>query len=152
MPKLGIISDTHGRLPDAVFDAFADVDTIIHAGDICAESVLWELESIAKTVAVLGNCDRCDYGSSVRTECRPVIGGVRIWVAHFPEDAVAAARSGAYELAIHGHTHIPRDEVIGSCRVLNPGSACRPRGGSKASVMTVEVADGKVGPSRLIEL
>ena len=54
MPKLGIISDTHGRVPDAVFDAFADVDAIIHAGDICAESVLWELESIAKTIAVLG--------------------------------------------------------------------------------------------------
>ena len=87
MPKLGIISDTHGRLPDAVFDAFADVDTIIHAGDICAESVLWELESIAKTIAVLGNCDRSDYGSNVCAECHPVIGGVRIWVAHFPEDA-----------------------------------------------------------------
>ena len=114
--------------------------------------MLWELESIAKTIAVLGNCDRSDYGSSVRAECRPVIGGVRIWVAHFPEDAIDAARSGAYELAIHGHTHVPRDEVIGSCRVLNPGSACRPRGGSKASVMTVEVAEGKVGPSHLIEL
>ena len=115
MPKLGIISDTHGRVPDAVFDAFADVDAIIHAGDICAESVLWELESIAKTIAVLGNCDRCDYGSDVRAECHPVIGDVRIWVAHFPEDAVAAAQIGRLRAGnprAHAHPARRGDRVV----------------------------------------
>ena len=32
--RLGIISDTHGLLRPEVFDAFAGVDLILHAGDI----------------------------------------------------------------------------------------------------------------------
>jgi len=31
---VGIISDTHGHLPDSVAGAFEGVDLIIHAGDI----------------------------------------------------------------------------------------------------------------------
>lgn len=150
--RVGLISDTHGTVPEAVHDAFAHVDYIIHAGDICAPQVLWELESITTTIAVLGNCDYADYGGSVRAETHPVIGGVQVYVSHFPEDAVAAARSGQFGLAVHGHTHIPRDEVRGSCRIVNPGSASRPRGGHAPSVAVVELADGIVGPVRFIEL
>ena len=146
MPKVGIVSDTHGKLADGVLEAFEGVDYIIHAGDICARSVLWELESIATTLAVLGNNDRLDYGSSVGPELSTTIGGVRVYVSHFPQAAERAAASGEYGLAIHGHTHIPRDEPRGSCRIVNPGSATRPRGGSKACVAVVELADGIVGP------
>ena len=32
--RLGIISDTHGLLRPEVFDAFAGVDHILHAGDV----------------------------------------------------------------------------------------------------------------------
>jgi len=31
---VGVISDTHGRLPQSVLAAFKDADLIIHAGDI----------------------------------------------------------------------------------------------------------------------
>lgn len=150
MATVGLISDTHGHLAEGVFEAFAHVDYIIHAGDICAHSVLWELESITTTLAVLGNCDRLDYGSSVRPELSTTIGGVRVFVSHFPEDAERAAALGEYGLAVHGHTHIPRDEVRRSCRIVNPGSATRPRGGSQACVGIVELADGVVGPVRTV--
>ncbi len=150
MATVGLISDTHGHLAEGVFDAFAHVDYIIHAGDICARSVLWELESITTTLAVLGNCDRLDYGSSVGPSLTTTIGGVRVYVSHFPEDATRAAESGLYGLAVHGHTHIPRDELRGGCRIVNPGSATRPRGGSQACVAIVELADGVVGPVRTV--
>lgn len=142
---VGIISDTHGSLPDGVFDAFAGVDYIIHAGDICAPSVLWELEGIAPVFACLGNNDWQDYGSSVRHEIHPVIGGVNIAVTHYPQDAAALARTGQYQLVVHGHTHIPCDTLIGSCRVINPGSAVRPRGGSVRQCVTLRINDGVVG-------
>ncbi|MCH8255429.1 MAG: metallophosphoesterase family protein, partial [Gemmatimonadetes bacterium] len=32
--RLGIISDTHGRLPNAVFEIFSQVDHILHGGDV----------------------------------------------------------------------------------------------------------------------
>jgi predicted phosphodiesterase len=43
---IGIISDTHGRLPSEVSNAFKDVDLIIHAGDIGEEAVLDKLSKI----------------------------------------------------------------------------------------------------------
>ena len=152
MSRLGIISDTHGRLPESVYDAFEGVDHIVHAGDICAPSVLWELESIATTTAVLGNCDRYDLGPAVNTSAVVTIGGVRVFVTHFPKDAECIARSGDYGLVIHGHTHVPRDATIGSCRIINPGSACRPRGDSKACVAVVDIEGGVVGPVRTVLL
>ena len=152
MPRVGIISDTHGTLPEGVFEAFANVDYIIHAGDICARGVLWELESIATTFAVLGNCDYLDYGAAVRHELSTSIGGVRVYVSHFPEDAQRAAASGDYGLAVHGHTHVPRDEQLGSCRIVNPGSACRPRNGSERGVALVRLENGVVGPVRRVLL
>ena len=43
MPTVGIISDTHGRISDDALEALSNVDHIIHAGDIGAQSVLLEL-------------------------------------------------------------------------------------------------------------
>ncbi|MDH4350853.1 MAG: metallophosphoesterase family protein, partial [Gemmatimonadota bacterium] len=31
--RLGVIADTHGQLRPSVFDVFAEVDHILHAGD-----------------------------------------------------------------------------------------------------------------------
>ena len=54
--RLGII-DTHGLLRPEVFDQFADVDRIIHAGDIGPPDLLEELAAIAPVTAVWGNTD-----------------------------------------------------------------------------------------------
>lgn len=153
MAKLGLISDTHGVLRESVSEAFADVDCILHAGDIGSLSVLLELEAPGHPVfAVLGNNDWQDYGPDVRRELSTVIGGTRIYMAHYPCDAERAAATGEYDLVVHGHTHIPRDEVRAGCRIVNPGSASRPRGGSKACVAIVEVADGAIGPVEVVSL
>ncbi len=143
---LGILSDTHGELPEGVYDAFKGVDYIIHAGDIGRESVLWELEYIAPTFACLGNNDWQNYGSSVRREMHPSVGGMSIAVTHFPHEAERLARTGDYGLVVHGHTHVPRDEMLGACRIINPGSTTRPRKGSARQCCTLRVSDGVLGP------
>lgn len=152
MPTAGVISDTHGYLPGAVHKLFEGVDCIVHAGDVCAPQVLWELESIAPVHAVLGNCDRHDLGPAVGFEASFAFGGMRVYVTHFPWDAEEAADGGEYGLVVHGHTHIPRDEMRGPCRIVNPGSSTRPRGGSEASVALVTVEDGAVVEVRHIAL
>lgn len=46
MTVIGLISDTHGRLPDEALAAMADVDHIIHAGDIGGPEILHALSLI----------------------------------------------------------------------------------------------------------
>lgn len=150
--RVGIISDVHGELSEDIYRVFAGVDYIICAGDMGRPSVLWELEAIAPTYCCLGNNDWQDYGSSVRKTVSGIVGGAPFAVTHYPQDAEALARSGEYKLVVHGHTHVPRDEVMGECRIINPGSASRPRKGSARQCLTVEVADGVVGPARAWEL
>ena len=147
--KVGIISDIHGDLTPDIYSVFDGVDYIICAGDIGRHSVLWELEAIAPTYACLGNNDWQDYGSAVGRIARGVIGGVPFAVTHYPQDGEALARGGGLKLVVHGHTHVPRDEMIGECRVINPGSATRPRKGSARQCLIVELADGVVGPARV---
>lgn len=152
MTLLGIISDTHGRISDDALDALSGADVIIHAGDIGSLDVLNELEAIAPVIAVLGNNDyNVDYGPGVHDHASKTIDGVRIFASHFPRDAERTADSGEYDLTIHGHTHVPRDEMRGECRIINPGGAFRPRGGSNRQLVLVGIENGKVTSVETIE-
>lgn len=60
--RIGLVADTHcpefvDRLPDELFEAFAGVDLILHAGDVNARSTLNELARIAPVEAVRGDHD-----------------------------------------------------------------------------------------------
>jgi putative phosphoesterase len=55
--RIGVISDTHGKVLPEVFDAFKGVSLIFHAGDVGGDAVLAELETIARVIAVRGNVD-----------------------------------------------------------------------------------------------
>ena len=55
--NIGVISDTHGQVQSGVYNAFAGVDFILHAGDIGSWDVIIELETIAPVKAVVGNID-----------------------------------------------------------------------------------------------
>ena len=62
---IGLISDTHipdrgKELPQNVFDAFENVDLILHAGDLTSLSIIEKLEEIAPVMAVQGNMDRAN--------------------------------------------------------------------------------------------
>ena len=52
--KIGVISDTHGRLRADVRRALAGCSYILHAGDIDREEILEELGEIAPVCAVRG--------------------------------------------------------------------------------------------------
>ena len=63
---IGIISDTHGRLPQSVSKVFKKTDLIIHAGDIGDPEIIDALEKIAPTRAVRGNMDMGQWARQLR--------------------------------------------------------------------------------------
>lgn len=132
--RIGLLSDTHGHLHPATFGHFEGVEMILHAGDVCDEGILDELEALAPTFAVGGNCD----ASSPRLPPLRVIdapfGKAVLTHSHLlgmkSGDAQAMARHfqpQSPRLILFGHTHLPLRRMVGSTWVVNPGPAGRPR-------------------------
>jgi putative phosphoesterase len=92
MPDLtiGLLSDTHiphrlKRLPDAVFDALAGVDLILHAGDVDDPAALEPLRTIAPVYAVRGNIhiqELSDGGAALPDVVELQLAGRRIVLTH----------------------------------------------------------------------
>lgn len=147
---VGVISDIHGSLSDEAIKALEPCDMILCAGDVERDIILMELEAIAPTIAVKGNCDYPGVSSNVPFSASPRIEGVRFFMVHRPED-IHTPPEGT-QVVIHGHTHIPRNEVIDGIRYINPGSPTRPRGGSKKSLARLTLKAGKVANVEFVTL
>ncbi len=138
--RVGLISDTHGRLDPRVHAAFEGVDAILHAGDVCADAVLYELQAIApRLVAVRGNCDVGDDSWGLEYLARTTIEGVRFLVIHDFSDLNEIA--GDVDVIVHGHSHRPGVVRHGRVLAVNPGSASQRRMMPSRSVAIVEIAD-----------
>ena len=99
---------------------FRASDYILCAGDIENRMVLTELETIAPTICVRGNCDRYDLGPRVKPIASPFLDGVRFRMVHRPEDIGTVPDD--VQVVIHGHTHVPREEYgANGVLFLNPG-------------------------------
>ena len=148
---IGVISDIHGRLSAEAYAALQGSDYILCAGDIESRMVLTELETIAPTLCVRGNCDRYDLGSRVKDLVSPFLGGVRFRMVHRPEDIGNVPED--VQVVIHGHTHVPREEYgKNGVLFLNPGSPSRPRGGSRKSIARLFVDESRVKSVEFIDL
>lgn len=136
--RIAVFSDTHDFLPPTLPERLAGADEIWCLGDVCDPVVLVEIEQLGPPVrVVLGNCDSClRWPLDLELERE----GLGFYLTHIPP---SRAPRGA-KVVLHGHTHVPRDEVRGGVRWLNPGSASRPRGGLPPSFAWLEVAAGKL--------
>jgi putative phosphoesterase len=139
--RIGVISDTHGSLPDEALAALAGVDAIVHAGDVGGGFVLDLLEQVAPVTLVRGNCDDSGPASRAPLVANVVLGGVRVVVAHRERDLAGSALPSAAgaRIAICGHTHVGRVETRDGVLWVNPGSPAWPRAGAKGSVAVVSV-------------
>jgi putative phosphoesterase len=149
---VGIISDTHGTLPDGVEHAFAGVDAIVHAGDVGGGPVLDRLRAIAPVTAVCGvQSFRGEHGLPALANVR--FGGVRFLVGHSKDGLLAEVHpvTAGAGVVVSGHSHRARVAQHAGIWYVNPGSASQGRG-SPRSVASVTVrSDGTVEP-RIIEL
>jgi hypothetical protein len=156
--RLGIISDTHGKLRPEVFDVFAEVQHILHAGDVGSADILTELEALAPVTAVYGNVDDMELRAGLPQVAQVELDGFLVTVTHGDQfgsptpEALRAAFPEA-EIIIYGHTHRPLLELIDrTVTIMNPGSAGAARFNLKPSVGIMELEPGIPPRARLVTL
>lgn len=155
MIEIGLISDTHGLLRNEVHEALAGVSLILHAGDVCSETILDELALIAPVQAVCGNGD-APWDPALAQERVVTVEGVRIHVSHGHEvgrptaKRLIAAYPG-FDVIVYGHTHVQKVERVGDVLVVNPGAAGQRRFDLHPSVARLRI-DGTQAEVALIAL
>ena len=176
--RIGLISDTHipeacEHLPERVFEVFAGIDLVMHAGDVYVNRVLDELARIAPVIAALGNGDegldghrfRLDPDERVREAHLVTVEGVRIGLIHAiptPDEtseevfarAMDAQFGGPVDVIVQGHSHVEGVVRFGATLVVNPGSATLPRNlvGVPGTVAILEIKDGGRVTAEIVSL
>lgn len=130
--RIGLLSDTHGYLDEAVFQYFEQCDEIWHAGDFGPGGIFEKLNAFRPSRGVYGNIDGPDVRGLVPEELDWDCGGVHVYMTHaggYPgnyargvKETLARRRPALF---ICGHSHIlrvMRDPALGLIH-MNPGAA-----------------------------
>jgi len=154
--KIGVISDTHGILPDTVFDIFKDVKHIFHAGDIGSVEVIHGLEIICPVSAVYGNIDSWPITVTYPPMLVKALGGKSICLIH----DIIKPKYFSYQMfkkgievdiVISGHTHVAGFQMYHNVFYLNPGSVIKPRDRKKGTVAILDLISKPLKP-KIIEV
>ncbi|WP_430973726.1 metallophosphoesterase family protein [Sunxiuqinia rutila] len=132
MKRIGLISDTHGKLSKRVVRFLEEVDEIWHAGDIGSEELADKLMELKPLRAVYGNIDghvlRRMYPENLRFFCEEV-DVLMTHIGGYPGRYEPRIRKAMYanppQLFISGHSHILKvvhDKKINTLHI-NPGAA-----------------------------
>lgn len=148
---IGIIADTHGRLPQSVSTVFQRTDLIIHAGDIGDPEIIDALAKIAPIRAVQGNMDMGKWAHGLPKNEKITIRDKRLYVIHDVYDLDRTIKTDSYDVVVYGHTHRPQVDKQQGVLYVNPGSAVQPRFGYPPSVALLEIT-GDVIKARLVDL
>jgi len=161
MVKIGLLSDTHGYLDEAVFKHFENCDEIWHAGDFGTIELADKLKAFKPLRGVYGNIDgkelRLDYPEHLRFKCEEV----DVWMTHiggYPGKYNPSIRQEIYtnppKLFICGHSHIMKviyDKKI-SCLHLNPGAAGKQGWHKLRTMLRFCISEEKIHTLEAIEL
>lgn len=133
MKRIGVLSDTHGTIPQQVYRFFADCDELWHAGDM-GRGVYEELCRFKPVRGVYGNMDDYDLRYQVPAtalfQCENLkvmmthIGG---WPGHYPQNILNVLQHDRPDIFVCGHSHILKvmyDEQLNLLHI-NPGAAGR---------------------------
>src|SRR5579872_833133 len=159
--RVGLLSDTHGFLDDALFTYFEPCDELWHAGDVGSIEVVDSLRAFRPLRAVFGNIDGAAVRISLAEDLEWLCEGLRVYMTHIGGYLGHYDRRARQELLARkpglflcGHSHIPRvmrDQNLGLLH-LNPG-ACGHNGlHEKRTAMRFAVEGDKVTNLELIEL
>lgn len=159
---IGVVSDTHGYFHPALADVFAEVDLILHAGDLGDLSVLDALEAVAPTKAVWGNVDGWDIRQRVPEHQRLTLEGLNIWMKHiagrpgrWQDDMGWRLKQDTPDIFICGHSHILRVErvkALDKMLFINPGAAGKQGLHQEKTCLRLHLDDGAAKEAEVIHL
>jgi putative phosphoesterase len=161
MTRVGLISDTHHYLDDAVFKHFDKCDDIWHAGDFGTAIISKALSDFKPLKGVYGNIDGQDirslHSEVAKFKCEDVdvlmthIGG---YPNRYSPKIKPVISKDPPQLFICGHSHILKimfDEKL-QCLHMNPGAAGK-QGWHKVRTLIRFTIDGKnIKDCEVIEL
>lgn len=161
MKKIGLLSDTHSYLDDAVFKHFENCDEVWHAGDFGSLEVVEKLEAFKPFRGVYGNIDdktiqlRCP--EHLRFECE----GVDVWMTHiggypgrYSSLVKAEITKNPPKLFICGHSHILKVQYDQKLQLLhlNPGAVGKNGWHKVRTLMRFDLNNCKIENLEIIEL
>ncbi|MGJ7031874.1 metallophosphoesterase family protein [Niabella hirudinis] len=151
MQRIGLLSDTHGYLDEAVFRHFNECDELWHAGDFGNAAVVEQLKSFKPLRGVYGNIDgqeiRGSFPETLIFPCEDInvmirhIGG---YPPKYNKETKPLLLKERPQLFISGHSHILKvmyDDQL-QCLHINPGAAGK-QGWHQVRTLIRFVIDGK---------
>ncbi len=160
MKKIGLLSDTHGFLDEAVFKHFADCDEIWHAGDF-GPDVASPLAAFKPLRGVYGNIDdkkiSSEFPEVLRFKCEAVE-VLMIHIGGYPGRYSLKAKEEIYTksptLFISGHSHILKVmfDDRNKCLHINPGAAGKHGWHKVRTLIRFCISEEKIHNLEVIEL
>lgn len=151
MTTIGLISDTHHYLDEAVFQHFEKCDEIWHGGDFGTISIAEKLQAFRPLKGVYGNIDGPDIRTVYPEQIVFMCEEVKVMMRHIGGYPPRYNPETKKEILIHqpqlfisGHSHILKvmyDEKL-ACLHMNPGAAGK-QGWHKVRTLIRFVIDGK---------
>jgi putative phosphoesterase len=149
--QIGLLSDTHNYLDDAVFRHFENCDEIWHAGDFGTKLIADRLRAFKQLRGVYGNIDGRDIRREFPEELIFHCENVKVFIKHiggYPNKYAPGVKNTIIKeqpgLFISGHSHILKiiyDDKL-QCLHINPGAAGK-QGWQKVRTLTRFIIDGK---------
>ncbi len=161
MKTIGLLSDTHGYLDDAVFKHFDKCDEIWHAGDFGNIELADQLAAFKPLRGVYGNIDAQDIRLVYPEHLKFSYEDVNVWMTHiggYPGRYNPAIKEELNkkppDLFISGHSHILKvmyDKKI-ACLHLNPGAAGKHGWHKVRTLLRFCISEKKIHTLEAIEL
>ena len=149
--RVGLISDTHGEIPEDVMTYLEPCDEVWHAGDIGDLKVTDSIKALKPLRAVYGNIDSTKVRAEFPEHNRFMCEDVDVWITHiggypgrYDRRIKEQIQQDPPALFICGHSHILK--VINDKKLnllhMNPGAIGK-YGLHKARTMLRFEIDGK---------
>lgn len=161
MVRIGLLSDTHHFLDDAIFRHFEKCDEIWHAGDFGTIALADRLAAFRPLRGVYGNIDGPDIRSVYPETLAWTCENVRVLMKHiggyppkYTPAVLSEIRSSSPQLFISGHSHICKvmfDDRY-NCLHMNPGAAGKQGWHTLRTVIRFVIDDGNMKDCEVIEL
>ena len=151
MPRVGLISDTHGLLRPEAVTFLRGSDHIIHAGDIGDATVLRQLNVLAPVTAVRGNNDRGSWADVIPESQVLQVDNVFMYVLHDLAELDLDPGAAGFQVVVSGHSHQPLVETRDGVLYVNPGSSGPRRFKLPVAVAELDI-EGHSVRARVVEL